>query len=471
MATFDYNDAAHLLRRMGFGGPPDEINSLLARGREGAVDYLLNYDQINHKKIEKKIKKTFKLSRFRSPFDLQRWWIARMIMTERPFQEKMTIFWHNHFATSYLKVVFFFMYAQNQIFRNHALDRFDTLLLKVSQDAAMLVWLDGITNVVGSPNENFARELQELFTMGVTDVVTGEANYTEKDVKEIARACTGWAFTVNQSAPHETSFLFIPARHDNGAKQIYGQTANFSGEDVIEIVSARRSTARYLVAQFFQFFVYPLTDSFEDKATIEKFADVYLASDHSIKAVARAIFTSDEFFSPRARFALVKSPAEYLVGAIRMLGADYEPGTPSRPDFSLLLRLREMGLELFNPRDVDGWEGGLGWLNTATMLERYNVANGLLTARPVVLPALGAWVGSDKLRALAGATAQQTVERFLTALGPLNVPPEAAQALVEYLETDDQGNPASFALSEQTIDKSVRGLVYLIMCMPEFQMN
>ncbi|HWP43851.1 MAG TPA: DUF1800 family protein, partial [Blastocatellia bacterium] len=184
MANLTFDEAAHLLRRMGFGGPPEEINDLVSRGREGAVDYLIDYDQIDNSAMEGVLERSFDFSnpddmRSFTPTEIRRWWFTRMVLSRRQFEEKMTLFWHNHFATALSKVQEFPMYLQNLTLRQHALDRFDTLLLKVAQDPAMLVWLDGITNVRGRPNENFARELQELFTMGPNDVVTGEPNYTE----------------------------------------------------------------------------------------------------------------------------------------------------------------------------------------------------------------------------------------------------------------------------------------------------
>jgi uncharacterized protein (DUF1800 family) len=473
MASISYAEAAHLLRRMGFGGPSDEINDLVSRGREGAVDYLINYDRVNNKALDELLAVSFDASTFFGPFDIQRWWFTRMVYTRRPFEEKMTLFWHNHFATSYTKVIYPFMYVQNKVLRSHALDRFDDLLLGVSQDVAMLYWLDGILNVLGRPNENFARELQELFTMGVNDVVTGEQNYTEKDVKEIARAFTGWRYKIKRQNIYKPKFVIAAGEHDNGAKEVYGRSANFTGEDIIAIICARRATPRFLVKKLFTFFVYPLGSSAEDMATIEKFASIYMSSDHSIEALVRAIFTSDEFFSERARFALIKSPIEYIVGAIRMLGARYNPGGPftQQADFLAVILSARMGLELLNPPDVAGWEMGLGWLNTATMIERFNFADYLAINRPANNSLPGASLTSDRLKSFTAASAEQTVEKFLSALGPLNVAPETVQALADYLQTDDQGNRINFVVNDETVDKSVRGLVHLILCMQEFQLN
>ncbi|HJZ68522.1 MAG TPA: DUF1800 domain-containing protein [Blastocatellia bacterium] len=480
MGAMTYEESAHLLRRMGFGGPPEEIDDLAARGREGAVDYLLNFSQIDNRQLDDLLQRSFDFSNPGDPSkfnggEMQRWWFTRLVHTRRQFEEKLTLFWHNHFATAISKVPDLLMFVQNVTLRQNALGRFDDLLLKVAQDPAMLVWLDGITSVRGKPNENFARELQELFTMGITDVVTGDQNYTEDDVKEIARAFTGWKPTPSRDPNNPFGFGFIvnPGEHDNGTKTVYGQTANFGGEDIITIIAARRATARFLARKMLEFFAYPLTASSSDKATIEKFADVYLANSHSIKEVARAIFTSDEFFSDRARFALVKSSVELIVGAIRMLGARYNPGTSGRQENANILAGLSglLGQELFNPPDVSGWPHGLGWINTANLLMRFTYADFLAIFRTNNLNAPGMWLTQDQLQKYSRSSSKKTVKNFLSVLGPLNVDSAATRALRDYLQTDDRGSTVDFVADDLTIDKKVRGLVHQIMCLSEFQLN
>ncbi len=479
--AFTNIDAAHLLRRAGFGGTPDEIDDLVARGMEGAVDFLINFQNINNQSLESLLAASFNFSdprenaRFNAG-ELRRWWFTRMVHTKRQFEEKMTLFWHNHFATALSKVDDYYIYIQNNLLRQYALDRFDTLLLKVSQDPAMLLWLDSVTNVLGKPNENWGRELQELFTMGINDVVTGEANYTEEDVKEIARAYTGWKFRNPRSGadPYAVEFFVNASQHDNGLKRVYGQTANFSGEDINTIVSAKPATARYLVWKLFNFFVYPLTSSAADKATIEKFAAVYQSSNHSIKEVVRAIFTSSEFYSKRARSGLVKQPVEYIVGAIRLLGATYNSGAnvsgDRNPTSNVLANFsRNMTQDVLNPPDVAGWDFHLGWINTATMLERYNFANALIANRNTTNP--GVFVTTEQLKKFTKPKAKKTVKKFLSLLNLFEVSGEVKTNLQKYLETNDQGNPVTFTNDDATIDKKVRGLVHQILCLPEFQLN
>ncbi|SRR6266404_804412 len=470
MASLSYDEAAHLIRRAGFGGAPDEIDGLSARGREGAVDFLINFNQIDNSAMDSLLAASFNLTGDGiNNGEIRRWWFTRMVNTKRQFEEKMTLFWHNHFATSSSKVQDFFMLNQNVLLRQGVLDRFDSLLLKVSQDAAMLIWLDNITNVLGKPNENFGRELQELFTMGIKDVVTDEQNYTEQDVKEVARAFTGWNYRRQQPFP----FQLNASQHDNGSKSIYtgtawAQTGNLSGEDVITIISARPATARYLTWKLFNFFVYPVTNSSADKATIDKFATVYLNNNHSIKELVRAIFTSDEFFSERAFFSLVKQPVELVVGAIRMLGGTYNQGTNARGSNTLQTLSRNMGQDLFAPPDVAGWDPNLAWVNTASMLERFNFANTYLTNRNTTNP--GIFVTNDLLRSITKASSKKTVKKFLSRLGPLSVG-DALGTLRTYLETGDNGQPVTYVNDDATVDKKIRGLVHQIMCLPEFQLN
>jgi uncharacterized protein (DUF1800 family) len=331
----------------------------------------------------------------------------------------------------------------------------------------MLIWLDNITNVLGNANENFARELQELFTMGINDVVTGAENYTEQDVKEIARAFTGWNYV--RRPPF--AFQLNANQHDNGTKTIYGQQSNFSGQDVITILSAKPATARYLTWKLFNFFVYPVTSSSADKKTIDKFADVYLNNNHSIKELVRAIFVSDEFFSDRAFFSLVKQPVELVVGAVRMLGGNYNPGTPNNRGGSSVPpnSSRNMGQDVFAPPDVAGWDFNLGWVNTASMLERFNYTNIFATNRNTTNP--GVSVTNDKLKSYTKGNSKKTVKKFFAVLGPISPGNSTRKMLQNYLETGDNGQQVGFTNDDPTIDKKIRGLVHQIMCLPEFQLS
>ncbi|MEW6127629.1 MAG: DUF1800 domain-containing protein [Acidobacteriota bacterium] len=479
----EYADAAHLLRRAGFGGSTEEIDALAQKGTaQAAVDYLLNYTSIDNSSMEQVLTNSFN---FTDPTDnatfnqniIRTWWVARMVFSKRQFEEKMTLFWHNHFATALSKVQDRFMYIQNLTLRQNALARFDDLLLKVAQDPAMLLWLDTTTSTRTSPNENFARELQELFTMGIKDVVTGQANYTEDDIKQIARAFTGWRFrrTPGDSNPFSYLWFVDNNQFDAGPKTVYGQTANYTGQDIISIVSAKPATARYLVYKMFTFFVYPLDlNSQNDKSTIDKFASIYMSTNHSIRELMRAILTSDEFYSNRARYGLVKQPIELIVSALRSLKATYNPGIAGNRQFDNQLqgRSRLIGEDLFNPPDVAGWDFNMGWINTTTMLERFNFANQLATTRqPNNTAQVGFWIPTDNLRSWAKPSTKKTVRVMLDVMGPVVVSPPTNKELRRYLSADDAGNQVTWVVNDTTIDKKIRGLIHQIMSLPEFQMN
>jgi len=286
-------------------------------------------------------------------------------------------------------------------------------------------------------------------------------------VKEVARAFTGWNYV--RRPPF--NFQLNANQHDNGTKTIYGQQSNFSGQDVITIISGRPATARYLTWKLFNFFVYPVTNSSADKATIDKFSKVYINNNHSIKELVRAIFVSDEFFSERAFFSLVKQPVELVVGAVRMLGASYNPGTPNNRGGSSVPpnSARNMGQDIFAPPDVAGFDSNLGWVNTASMLERFNYTNIFATNRNTTNP--GVSVSNDKLKGYTKGNSKKTVKKFFSVLGPLNPGTSTRKMLQTYLETGDNGQPVDFTNDDATIDKKIRGLVHQIMCLPEFQLN
>ena len=479
MPSLTYAEAAHLLRRAGFGGSPADINALVGREREDAVNSLVDYESADNQEVETRLMRDFPFLRLSSPGELndenfnqtemRAWWVMRMLLSKRPFEEKMTLFWHNHFATSLDKVPGVHMYAQNLDLRRHALARFDELLLAVSRGAAMLIWLDGVDSTKVDPNENFARELQELFTTGPHDIVTGEPNYTEADVRGIARTFTGWRFRLADGARSPFAYQSYVDENaaDSGAKTIYGSTANFSGEDVITILAGRRATARFLVAKLFAFFVYPLDlESAEDRQTLERFADVYLRRNHSIKELMRAILRSDEFFSQRAFWSLIKSPVDYVVGTIKALNLSYSPGTLGEREVILQSALRDMGMNLFSPPDVSGWKVNDGFVNTETLLSRYNFGDALLFGTMGTIQPTFA-----QMRKYAKPNPKKAVQKALGTLGLEGLDPDLVNDLENYLRLDAAGNVVAWPPPGGVDVLKIRGLIRLIMCLPEYQLN
>jgi uncharacterized protein (DUF1800 family) len=375
----------------------------------------------------------------------------------------MTLFWHSHFATE-VSSVGGLAVKQNATLRENAVAQFDTLLLNIAKDPAMIVYLNNDENTKAAPNQNFARELMELFTMGTSDAVTGEENYSQETVEEVARAFTGWTF--ERSIP--PSFRLDEAKHDFGPKSIFGlPTANLNGDDVIFLICQRPATARFLSRKLFEYFVHPLTDSTEDKATIEEFARVYLEKEHSIKELVRAILSSSQFLGERARLSLRKSPIDVVVGSIRRLEAVFFAGQAfhSGPPESAA----RMGQRLFSPPNVAGWKPE-SWFNTASFIERFNFATEFATRRAFTGGQLDAIITTEQLARYADRTPENTVNNLLRVLGPIQVDADTRAALVNYLTTED-GVPVRFKRKQKTIDRKLRNLVALIMMLPEYNLN
>lgn len=282
-------------------------------------------------------------------FDMQAWWIKEMVETSSPLTEKMTLFWHNHFVSSLEKVkVPHLLFEQNKKLRRHALGRFSDMLFALSKDPAMLIYLDGVKNVKGHPNENFAREVMELFTLG-------EGHYTEKDIQEAARAFTGWSVDRRTG-----SFVFQKQKHDNGLKTVLGESGAFVGDDILKILLKRKQTARYLVSEMWKEFV-----SLEpQQSEVNVIADRFFKSGFDIKEALKGLLTTASFYDTKNRGVLVKSPIELIVGSFRQFSGRSE-------DYRLYAGVaRQMGQTLFNPPSVKGWDGGVSWISTNSLAYR-----------------------------------------------------------------------------------------------------
>jgi uncharacterized protein (DUF1800 family) len=471
--AWDYDAAAHLMARAGFGDPPPKIDRLVKIGRDRAVDSMVDYQDIDNTKFEKQMRRGFPFIKslrsfseaFVPPSYLENWWFTRILFTPRPLEERMTLFWHSHFATE-ISVVRSLAIQQNITLRENAVAQFDTLVLNLAKDPAMLRYLNNDENYRDHPNQNFARELMELHTMGITDVVMGQENYSQADVEAVARAFTGWTF--ERTGP--PIFRLDETQHDFGGKSVFGRPpANLNGDDVVFLICQRPATARFISKKLFEFFAYRLTGSDEDRATIEAFARVYMNTQHSIKELVRSILKSDQFLSERARFSQRKSPIELVVGAIRRLGAEYPIQTAflSVPaDFA-----GRMGQRLFSPPNVAGWKTEF-WFNASSFLERFNFATHLATSRPGFSTGFEVDVSLtlEQVASYADKSPEKTVDNLLRVLGPLHVDAATRAALINYLTTED-GVPVTFKPNSETIDRKVRNLVALIMMLPEASLN
>jgi uncharacterized protein (DUF1800 family) len=423
---------AHLLRRAGFGSTEAELDRYTALGFAQTLDRLLNYDQVDDSAVEQQVaampvdRRNAELARLS--------WMTRMLYTQRPLQEKMVLFWHTHFATATSKVrAADAMLNQIQLFRDNALGNFETLLQKVTRDPAMLMWLDNNQNRKGNPNENYAREVMELFTVGI-------GNYTDTDVKEAARAFTGY------TPDRQGQFAFNAAQHDDGEKTFMGVTQNWDADDVLATLVRHPATARFLTTKLFKFFVYDTPDA----STIDRLAATYTSSNFDIKAVMRDIFTGPEFLSDTAFRGNVKQPIELVIGSLKALNV--QNIGPDLPQVT-----RRMGQDLLNPPDVSGWKGGDNWISATTLLERFNFADRLVTLRGADQPYF-----ADIASQLQSHSLQATpdiVDYYLDLLVDGAATPEARQVLIAFLSVDDPLN-----------EQNVRGMLHLAMALPNHQL-
>ncbi len=355
--------AAQLYRRAAFGYSREELIEAERLGLQGTLDLLFEGRPYATESLETLID-VGRLAALRDDGgnQLRGWWLYAMLQGGHPLREKLTLFWHDHFATSLVKVQNpALMFRQNCLLREHALARFGPMLQAISRDGAMLVWLDSNSNVKGRPNENYARELMELFSLGV-------GHYTEKDVREAARAFTGWR-------TDGAEFAFNAASHDGGAKTVLGRTGNWDGGDVVRIVLEQPAAARFLVRKLYRFFVSEADQVPE--ALLEPLCESFRKSDYDIAALLRTILSSRHFYSSHAFRQRVKGPVEFVLGAVQAVCRRYaedEPDYRPLPQQMLVGELAELGQALFAPPNVKGWPGGKAWLNTGTLLERSNFA-------------------------------------------------------------------------------------------------
>jgi uncharacterized protein (DUF1800 family) len=282
----------------------------------------------------------------------------------RPLQEKLTLFWHGHFATSAVKVRdAYFMWRQIQTFRELACGNWLEMLRAVATDPAMLIWLDQAQSRKEHPNENFARECMELFSLG-------EGHFTEKDVTEAARAMTGWSLERDTE-----KYRYRPFIHDTGIKTLLGTTGPLNGRDALEIIVAQPQAARFITGKLWSFFA---SDS-PEAPLIDALAETFRAHDNHFKPLLQTMFRCQEFYAPSLIRAQVKSPVQWLIGSVRMLERSVPPAIVSAQ------MLRNLGQDLLNPPNVKGWDGGLSWITTNTLLSRYNQAQALVMGQPTPL--------------------------------------------------------------------------------------
>ena len=406
---------AHLMRRAGFGAAREELERRVAKGYEATVEELLHPEEQIAVDEEELYRYFPSIEGALAPVSNQADWIYRMINTERPLEEKMALFWHQLFATGNSKVDNPpELTVQIQMFRRHGLGSFPELLIELAKNPAMIYWLDNNGNHSGAINENWGRELLELFSMGV-------GNYSEDDIKEASRAFTGW--TIAPKIPRNPlgrfywSYEYKPEDHDDGEKTFLDHSGRLDGDDIINIVVQQSATARFLARHLYNFFVadeaqvpaWNITPPGDPEA-IQTLVDAYNESNYDIRSVLRVLFMSD--FFKNARFARVKSPVELVIGTVRLAGNFNSP----RPGFpGLAAECGFQGQELINPPSVESWHTGQEWIDGGALVRRVNFAAKFLG--DTSLPGVKSIIGN--LRDRGTLSPDQIVDGCLDLVGPM----------------------------------------------------
>jgi len=471
MADNDIALMAHLMRRAGFGAPYEDLEEYCAKGYEATVEELL-YPE-NSPDIEQDL-----VFRYRGGWTIHDttvtnccYWVYRMVNSKRPLEEKITLFWKGVLCTDSAKVDNEAVEWVNvEMLRRNGLGSFRTLLMEVSKDPAMVFYLDNCMSHKGAINENYGRELLELFSLGVG--MDGYANYTEDDVKACARAFTGW--TRNNLIPqypygnYDWGFKYDPADHDDEEKTFLGETGRFNGEDVIDIIVRQPACARFVARHLYNFFVadeepVPLWQNSppQDPEALRILETAFLESDFDIRSVLRVLFNSDFFKNSRLnRFSRVKSPADLVVGVARLVGDYNEP----KPGF---LELRDemiyMGMDLANPPTVEGWHTGKEWIDSGSLVERINFSANLVGNTE--LPGVRNIV--SRLAAQSPLSPEQFVESCLDLVGPMEVSEGTKAALVE--EASRSGELRYADEGDAEFARRIGELLQLIVATQEYQ--
>ena len=367
---------AHLMRRAGFGAQYDELEARAAKGYEATVEELLHpEDHPNGLELDLAERYFIEWNHFTR--GVPEYFAWRMINSKAQLEEKMVLFWHGVLCTADSKTQSYgTTYVELEMFRSYGMGSFRDLLVEISRDPAMVYFLDNCLSHKDAINENYGRELLELFSMGVG--MDGQFNYTEDDVKECSRAFTGW--TIANAIPnqpygrYDAKFIYNPDDHDDGMKTFLGETGRFNGEDIVDIIVKQPATARFLSRHLYNYFVADeaqvpawMDTAPEDPETIKMLEDEYFRSGYNIRSMLRVLFDSHAF--KNARFSKIKSPVETVVGTLRLIG-DW---TSPKPGFEFIFdEMKYMGQELLNPPSVEGWHTGREWIDGGTLVHRIN---------------------------------------------------------------------------------------------------
>ena len=437
----------HLYRRAGFSGNWSELQAGLEAGPEKAITQLLK-GGADRESFESQMEPlTQSIRQLNNAPQMSAWWLHRMLYSPHPLREKMTLFWHNHFATSNAKVQNVgYMLGQYSVMYRNALGKFGPMLHEMSKDPAMMIWLDTIQSVKGKPNENYARELMELFSLGI-------GNYTEADIREAARAFTGWEIV-------QEKYHFNVGAFDDTEKKVFGKTGQFKGEDIVDLCLEKESCAKFLVRKLFRFLI---SDSIPTSADlIDPLAKTFRDSGYDIGKLVETMLRSNIFFSPEAYRSRIKSPIDFALGMVR--GLEGRPGATGVAD-----SLETLGQRVFNPPSVKGWDGGTTWLNGQTLLFRQNLALSMTSTEDA---RFGSRCDPAVLAKKHGkAKDAELVEFFLQLFLQGNVADETRQRLQDYTAQAAKRKYPIYWSEEDIADHRVRAVCHLVLALPEYQLD
>ena len=432
----DVSLMAHLMRRAGFGATRNELEGYLEDGYEATVDNLLDPGESGHMPDDIIRRYHVDQSELRQLDGAGAYWLYRMLTTSNPLEEKLALFWHGLFATGYAKLnQARAELNQIELFRHYGFGSFRDLLVELSRDPAMILWLDNNENHKEAINENYGRELLELFSMGI-------GNYSEDDIKECAKAFTGWTLGNAEYMSVRASkdsiwpygriawhYEYRADDHDGGEKKFLGKVGNFNGEDIVDIIVTQEATARFLSTRLFQYFASDEVDS-DGELVISGMMEAYFQSGYKVSAVLRSLFNSDYFKSDKCMYSRVKGPVESVVGTVRLAGTYQEPTLDVH---SLWAQTMFMGQGLLAPPTVEGWHEGVEWIDSGSLVERINFA-----AKELSDPTKDGV--KDIIRRVTSnqkdlSDPEKLVDSCLDYMGPIQVQPDTREGLIEFAES------------------------------------
>ena len=472
MSTQDVTLMAHLMRRAGFSATRSELEKFLDKGYEQTVEDLLSPGDPGNMPDDLIRRYHVEQSELRELSGAGAYWLYRMITTNNPLEEKLTLFWHGLFATGYAKLnQARALLNQIDMFRSYGLGNFKDLLINLSQDPAMIIWLDNNDNHKDAINENYGRELLELFSMGI-------GNYTEDDVKECARAFTGWTLKNAEYMAMRAGkdsiwpygriawhYEYRNDDHDEGKKTFLGHEGNFNGEDIIQIIVDQQATAKFVATRLFQFFASDDVDSESHDQVISEMMDAYFDSGYEIKAVLRTLFNSDYFKSDECMYSRVKGPVESVVGTARLAGS-YQ--LPQMDVDKLWFQTMFMGQGVLAPPTVEGWHEGVEWIDSGSLVERVNYAAkefGDTTKSGV----------RDIISRLSDTYSEQInapdlVDGCLDLIGPIQVGDHTRNSLIDFVSEFSDNNVLDISSFDSKGSKCVAQTLGLIASTREYQL-